>query len=258
MPEHNTWFNYLGPHFYEFLARARELLGLSYIGHAPIEVQYVIGFLLVAAMILALLFVARRRITDVERALVPEGRLTPSSFFEAMVEGSINLMEQIMDREAARTFLPLIGTSAFVILFSNLIGLVPGFLPPTSNLNTTLAMAIVIFFVTHIYGMKAHGLGYFAHWFGPIRKWYALPLMLLIFVIEVVSHLVRPVSLSIRLMGNMFADHKVVTIFTGLVPLLLPVPMMLLGVLVCIVQTAVFCILSTAYIGLAVAPQEEH
>lgn len=258
MPEHNTWFNYILPHYEELLGSFREALGVSYVGHAPIELQFVIGFVLVAGLLLALVMVARRRITNIDQALIPEGRLTISSFFEAMIEGALGLMEQIMDPKAAKAFLPLIGTSAFVILFSNLLGLVPGFLPPTSNLNTTLAMAMVVFFVTHVYGLKAHGLGYFAHWFGPIRKWWALPLMLLIFVIEVVSHLVRPLSLSIRLMGNMFADHKVVTIFTVLVPLFIPVPMMLLGVLVCIVQTAVFCILSTAYIGLAVAPQEEH
>jgi F-type H+-transporting ATPase subunit a len=92
---------------------------------------------------------------------------------------------------------------------------------------------------------------------GPLRKWYALPLMLLMFLIECISHVARPMSLSVRLMGNMFADHAVVATFALLVPIVVPVPMMVLGVLVCIVQTLVFCILSTVYIGLAVA-HEEH
>jgi F-type H+-transporting ATPase subunit a len=118
-------------------------------------------------------------------------------------------------------------------------------------------MAIVIFFTTHIYGLKENGFGYVAHFFGPIRKWYAFPFMLMMFAIEVVSHMSRPLSLGIRLAGNMFADHKVVATFTLLVPILLPVPMLLLGVLVCIVQVAVFCILSMVYIGMAVA-HEEH
>jgi F-type H+-transporting ATPase subunit a len=81
--------------------------------------------------------------------------------------------------------------------------------------------------------------------------------MVLMFCIEVVSHIARPASLSVRLMGNMFADHAVVAVFVGLIPLLVPVPIMLLGTVVCIVQTAVFCILSTVYIGMAVA-HEEH
>ena len=81
--------------------------------------------------------------------------------------------------------------------------------------------------------------------------------MLLMFCIELISHLARPLSLSVRLMGNMFADHKVVATFTLLVPLLVPVPMLLLGVVVCLVQVAVFCILSIVYIGMAIA-HEEH
>lgn len=257
MPGHDTWFNYIIPHFNELVAWFRDTLGVSFLGHAPVEIQYVLGFLFVSLLILIGVFAARGKIKDHSNALVPDGNLNVRSFFEAMTEGAINTMEGVMDRKSTLYFLPLIGTCAFVILFSNLIGLVPGFLPPTSNLNTTLAMALVVFVATHIYGVKEHGLGYFAHWFGPIRKWYALPLMLLIFGIEVISHIARPVSLSIRLMGNMFADHMVVATFTGLVPILIPVPMLIMGVLVCIVQTAVFCILSTVYIGMAIA-HEEH
>jgi F-type H+-transporting ATPase subunit a len=258
MPEHNTWFNYILPYYEELLRAARQALGLSYIGHAPVEIQHVLELLVVAVLLLSMVLWARRRILNVEKALVPEGRLTVTSFLEAMIEGALGVMEQSMDRQSAQRFLPVIATCALVILLSNLLGMLPGFLSPTSNLSTTMAMALVVFFATHIYGLRVHGIGYFAHWFGPIRKWYALPLMVLFFAIEVVSHTVRPISLSIRLMGNMFADHKVVTLFLGLAPVLVPVPMMLLGVLVCIVQTAVFCILSTVYIGMAVAPQEEH
>jgi F-type H+-transporting ATPase subunit a len=257
MPDHSTWFNYLLPDYEGLLARFREVLGLSFIGHAPVEIQYVIGFSFVAVLLLLLVLVARGRIADTQTALVPDGRLTLRTFFEMMIEGTLNTMSGTMDRKAAVFFLPLIGSCALIIFFSNLIGLIPGFLPPTSNLNTTLAMAIVIFFTTHIYGVKRNGLGYFAHFFGPVRKWYALPLMLLIFGIEVISHLARPASLSIRLMGNMFADHAVVGTFTLLVPLLVPLPILVMGVLVCIVQVAVFCILSMVYIGMAIA-HEEH
>lgn len=253
MPEHSSWFNILIPHYEELQARFRETMGVSFVNHAPVELQYVFGFAFVALLLLVLVLIVFPHFSNTEKALIPEDRLTLSTFFEAMTEGALGLMSGSMDRKTALYFLPLIGTCAFLIFFSNLIGLVPGFLPPSSNLNTTVAMSSVVFLATHIYGVKEHGIGYFAHFFGPVRKWYALPLMLLMFGIEIISHLARPLSLGIRLMGNMFADHMVVGIFLSLLVVLLPVPIMLLGVLVCIVQTLVFCLLSTIYIGMAVA-----
>ncbi|MCA9607015.1 MAG: F0F1 ATP synthase subunit A, partial [Myxococcales bacterium] len=159
---------------------------------------------------------------------------------------------------------PLIGTCAFFILFSNALGLIPGFLPPTSSMSVTLACGGIIFFATHVYGLKENGFGHIKHLFGPIIKWYALPLMLLIFLIEVISHLVRPMSLAIRLMANMFADHTVLGIFMGLSVMaglggyLLPVPVLLLGSLVVVVQALVFCLLSTVYIAMAIEHGEDH
>ena len=257
MPEHATWFSFLIPNFEEMLARFREAVGLSVVNNSPVEIQYVLGFAFVSILILLLVLAARRKMADTRAALIPDETLTARTFFETMTETVLDLMESIMDRKAALYFLPLIGTCAFIIFFSNFIGLVPGFVPPTSNLSTTLAMSLVIFITTHIYGVKEHGIGYFAHFLGPIRKWYALPLMLLMVCIEIISHLARPLSLSIRLMGNMFADHMVVGTFVALVPIVVPIPIMLLGVIVCIVQTLVFCILSTVYIGMAIA-HEEH
>ena len=128
---------------------------------------------------------------------------------------SYNMMSDIMGKPAARKFLPLIGTCAFFILFSNALGLVPGFLPPTSNFNTTLGCGIVVFFATHIYGLKTNGWHHIKHFFGPVIGIAWLPLMLLMFVIETISHIARPLSLGIRLMANMTADHLVLTIFTG-------------------------------------------
>ena len=257
MPEHATWFNFLIPGFEERLAEFRAIMGLSFINRTPVEIQFVIGYSFIAFVILLLVLIARSHFLNTKAALVPEERLTISTFFETMIEGALNLMETSMDRKAAIYFLPLIGTAAFIIFFSNLIGLVPGFLPPTSDLNTTIAMAGVVFVSTHLFGVKEHGIGYSAHFFGPIRKWYALPLMLLMLGIETISHIVRPISLGIRLMGNMFADHMAVAIFLGMVPIIVPVPIMMLGVVVCIVQTLVFCILSTVYIGMAIA-HDEH
>ena len=260
MPDHSTWFNYLLPNFEELLADFRQALGVTFLNHTPIEIQYVLGFLFIAVLLLILVFSVRGRINDVEKSLIPEGKLTLQTFFEAMAEGAINTMTSMMERKAALYFLPLIGTCAFVILFSNLIGLVPGFLPPTSVINTTLAMAGIIFLTTHIYGVKEHGfIKYFGHWCGPIHSWRpdVVILMILMFFIELIGHLARPASLSLRLAGNMHAGHLVMATFIGLFPLFLPVPIIVLKVLVCIVQTAVFCILSIVYIGMAIA-HEEH
>ena len=148
----------------------------------------------------------------------------------------------------------------FVIFFSNVMGLIPGFLPPTDSLNTTAAMAIVIFVATHVYGIKKQGfVNYFKHFMGPV-----LVLAPLIFVIELISHLVRPVTLAVRLTANMFADHAVLTVFIGLLlptavwflPLALPV--YILGCVVVTVQTLVFCLLSTVYISMAIEDTAHH
>lgn len=257
MPHGVTWFNFVFEHLLQWRDRLQELIGTTYLESSDISIQYVVGLLFIGLVLFLLVAIARPKIS-VARGLIPDNRLNWRTFFEMMVEGALGTMESVMGRKAARFFLPLISGCMFIIFFSNMFGLIPGFEPPTGNLNTTLAMALVIFFTTHVYGVKAHGFGsYFAHWMGPIRKWYALPLMIFLFLIELVSHFARPLSLSIRLMGNMFADHLVVASFTVLMPILVPVPVLLLGVLVCIVQTAVFCILSSVYIGIAVA-HEEH
>jgi len=259
MPHHMTWFDVIfGDLLYQWRDRLEGLVGKSYLNGQSISIQYVVGFAFIAVLLILIALAVRGKIASTDKALLPDGKFNLCNFAEMMTEGTLSVMEGMMDRKTAIFFLPLIGTCAFVILLSNLIGLVPGFLPPTSNLNTTLAMSIIIFVTTHIYGIKEHGFfKYFAHWMGPLRKWYALPLMLLMLGIEIISHLARPLSLSVRLMGNMFADHAVVGTFAALIPLLVPLPVMILGVLVCIVQTLVFCILSTVYIGLAVA-HEEH
>ena len=257
MPHGTTWFDLLFTDMQAWRLKLQDALGTSYANDADISIQFVVAFAFVGLLLIGLVLSVHPKISNIKKALIPDGRFTLRTFFEMMIEGTLSTMEKSMDRKPALFFLPLIGSCAFLIFFSNLLGLVPGFEPPTANLNTTLAMAIVIFFTTHIYGVKNNGIGYFAHFFGPIRKWYALPLMLLMFCIELISHLARPLSLSVRLMGNMFADHKVVATFTLLVPLLVPVPMLLLGVVVCLVQVAVFCILSIVYIGMAIA-HEEH
>jgi F-type H+-transporting ATPase subunit a len=186
-----------------------------------------------------------------DAGLVPPPTFGLQNLFEVLADTVLGLMAGVMGEKAARRYLPLVGTLFMFILFSNLLGLIPGFLPPTDTLKTNLALAISVFLVTHVLGVREHGLRYFKHFLGPV--WWLIPLML---PIEIVSHIARPVSLSMRLLGNLVADHKVVLVFFGIFPLL-AVPFMVMGVLVCVVQAVVFSLLTTVYISQAVA-HEEH
>ncbi len=236
-------------------------LGTSVIDKAPVsDLSHVIFAAVVFVILLLMLIQAAWKMKAQRGSVLPEKIFTPLAVFQLLSDALLGLMEDLLGREKALYFLPLIGSLGVFILFSNLMGLIPGFLPPTSNLNTTFALGTIVFFATHYYGVKANGIGYFKHFFGPIFKWYALPLMLLMFPIELISHIARPVSLGIRLFGNMFGDHAAIAAFLAvgifgwiLIPII-PLP---LGVLVCIVQALVFCILSTVYIFMATEHEDD-
>jgi F-type H+-transporting ATPase subunit a len=263
MPHGESWFSLL-PFHARFLAFARNFGkpfnddGLTWYAHEHPGVQHVYAALFVLGLIALISIITDTSIRDAQGELVPPNKLTIRNFVELMVGTCLSMMSDIMGPKAARQFLPLIGTCAFFVLFSNALGLVPGFLPPTQNFNTTLACGLVVFVATHVYGLKTNGWHHIKHFFGPMIGWKWLLLMLLMFVIEVISHIARPISLGIRLMANMMADHLVLTIFLGLVPFLVPLPMYMLGALVVVVQALVFCLLATVYIGLAIEEAETH
>ena len=237
---------------------ATSALGDSFVGHTPVAtIDHVIFAVVVVVMILVLLVFARRRMKAEEASLLPAKRFSALAVFQFLADALLGLMEPLLGRERALKFLPLVGSLGLFILFSNLLGLVPGFLPPTSNLNTTFALGSVVFVATHYYGVRAHGPAYVKHFFGPIIKWYALPLMILMFAIEMVSHIARPVSLAIRLFGNMTGDHAAIAAFLAIAWWFVPVLPLPLGLFVCLVQTLVFCILSTVYIHMATEEAEE-
>ncbi len=164
------------------------------------------------------------------------------NFLEVFVEGLENFMVEITGPEG-RFFFPYIATVFLFILVSNLIGLVPGFFSPTANLNTTLALAVCTFVLTHIIGFKFHGAKYIKHFLGPI--WWLAPLML---ILELIGHFARVMSLSIRLFGNIFGKEMVLGIFFMLAGLYLaPLPILFLGILVSFIQALVFMLLSIIY-----------
>ena len=196
----------------------------------------------VMAVLILVAFLASRSIS-----MVPSG---VQNLMEAVVTGIDGLIEETMGKEG-KAYFPLIATFALFILVCNLIGLVPGFYPPTANLNTNAALALTVFVLTHVVGFKKHGIAYLKHFMGPII-WLA-PLM---FVIEIIGHIARPLSLTLRLFGNMYGHEIVLMIFLSLVPLFLPIPMMLMGVLIAFIQTFVFTLLAMIYV--AGALEEAH
>jgi F-type H+-transporting ATPase subunit a len=165
------------------------------------------------------------------------------NFMEVVVGGIENIIVETMG-EHGRSFLPLIATLALFVLVSNLIGLVPGFFPPTANINTTAACAVIVFVTTHVVGVKVHGFHYLKHFMGPI--WWLAPL---IFFIEIIGHFSRVLSLTLRLFGNMNGHELVLLIFFGLAPFLVPLPMIIMGVLVSFIQAFVFMLLAMIYIS---------
>lgn len=189
-------------------------------------------------LIIALLAIVSIMATKAIKA-VPGGL---QNFVEVVIGGIENMIVETMG-EHGRPFFPLIATLAIFILVSNLIGLVPGFFPPTANINTTAACAVVVFVMTHVVGVKEHGAKYIKHFLGPII-WLA-PMM---FFIEVIGHFSRVISLTLRLFGNMNGHELVLMIFFGLAPFLVPLPMMLMGVLVSFIQAFVFMLLAMIYI----------
>jgi F-type H+-transporting ATPase subunit a len=254
MPEHTTFLTYLLAKF-PALQQNAENIGYSFVGHR--EPTYrsfepIITSVLVAIFVVYLAVRARSKVTDVDRAVVPDDTLTLRTFMEAFISYFYGIARDVMGPKRARRYFPIIGASACFIFFANLLTLIPGFSPPTSSLNITLGCALCVFILFNYYGLQANGLNYVKHFAGPNPV-----LAPLIFPIEVISTCVRPVTLSIRLMINMAVDHLLGTIALGLVAILVPIPLMFLGIIVIVVQTLVFCLLTSIYIALA-TEHEEH
>lgn len=173
------------------------------------------------------------------RSLVPGGG---QNFFELLIGGLEDFMVDITGEEG-RAFFPFIATLFIYILVCNLIGLIPGFFSPTANINTTLSMALCTFIFTHYLGVKYHGVKYIKHFLGPVPA--LAPLFL---PIEIIGHLARIMSLTLRLFGNIMGEDLVLAILLMLAgAFLAPLPMMFLAVFTSIVQAFIFALLSMMY-----------
>jgi len=201
--------------------------------------------IIVALLLIVLLGLASRKL-----ALIPSGR---QSLLETIFQAFEGVLTDIIG-EGGKKYLPMIGTIGLFIFTSNMIGLVPGFMSPTSKLNVTAGCALAVFVYYHWQGMKAQGpLKYLKHFTGPIPA--LAPLLL---PIEVISHFSRPVSLSLRLFGNIFAEELLIVIIASIVPFVLPLPFMAVAIFTAVIQSFVFVLLACIYIAGAVAHEEEH
>lgn len=181
-------------------------------------------------------------------ALVPK---TVQNVFEVVISGLEEFMIGITGEEGRDSY-PLLLTVFLFVLLGNLFGLVPGFYPPTASINTTVALAIIVVAWSHVIGIKKHGAKYIKHFLGPVPA-----LMPLFLIIEIIGHLARVLSLTLRLFGNMMGHELVVGILLMLAgPFLVPLPIMAMGILVSLIQAIVFFLLPTMYIAGAI--EEAH
>jgi F-type H+-transporting ATPase subunit a len=249
---HWTWFHLI-PGISDGSAVPALGADAAHIAHVFPTAWFVVGLLSIFALI-ANRGLAAARARGGTLQYVPADTLSVRNLFEIFTEGMINLIESVLgSRKMALAYLPLMGTLFIYILVSNLLGVVPGFLPPTSDISNNAAMALVVFFTFNIVGVYTNGLGYFKHMMGPM-----LALAWLIFPLEIIGILIRPVSLSIRLFGNINGDHMVFGVFSDLVPLIVPGLFLALGMFVSFIQAFVFTLLSVVYVALAVGHADEH
>jgi len=207
--------------------------------------DYIVMCILVAAFLIFIFGLASRRLS-----LIPSRRQSVLELVVQMFEG---LLTDIIGEQGKR-YLPMIGTIGLFIFSANMLGLVPGFMSPTSKLNVTAGCALTVFVYYHWQGMKAQGvLKYLKHFTGPIPA--LAPLLL---PIEIISHFSRPVSLSLRLFGNIFAEELLIVVIASIVPFILPLPFMAIAIFTATIQAFVFVLLACIYIAGAVAHEEEH
>lgn len=242
-------------HAKETLSHNASLLGNGFVQHEPPtwrSFEPIISALLVAFALIFMGWKVRAELRK-EDGVVPSEGLTLVTFSEMFLGYFYNMAKDVMGPERAKKYFPVIGTSASFVFLSNVLALVPGSPVPTSSLSITLGSALVVFIMFNLYGLKVNGFAYIKHFAGP-----SLALAPLMFIIEIISVGVRPLTLAIRLMLNMSVDHVIVGVFAGLIAVLVPVPFMLLGCIVLVVQTLVFTQLTCVYIGLATEPMHHH
>lgn len=214
------------------------------VGH---EYSHVATAGIVGGALIVSSFAARSALGTGEAAVIPADRFSLRGLFELCTEFVTGLVDMVIGHHG-RKFIPMFASVFTFVFLNNLAGILPGMTPATENLNTTLGMGAFMFLYYNYQGLKENGMAYLKHFLGPVLL--LAPLMVFI---EIISHLVRPASLGLRLANVMMGDHKVVSIFLDLIPIGLPIPFYMMGLFVCFVQAFVFTLLSMVYVSLATA-----
>ena len=196
--------------------------------------------------------------------LFKEPKTVPQTTGQVLLEGYLNFVRQLLVENIGKEglkYVPLVAALGIFIFFSNLFTLIPGFDAPTANLNTTLALGLIVFLYYNWEGIRKHGVKYIKHFLGPI-PWMA-PFF---FIIEVISHIARPITLALRLFANMRGGSLILLVVTSLVLTnvlltLISPPLLwfliIIKILAIFIQTLVFMILTVIYLAGAVA-EEAH
>jgi F-type H+-transporting ATPase subunit a len=226
MEHHFTWFDMMG------------------VGHHYTDVAAT----LFATLAITLFSIAGRlALGNGEAAIQPASSLSLKGFFEAFIELMDGMVNMVLG-QAGRPYLPMFGAIFFYIIFTNLVGLIPGFTAATANINAALALGLVSFAIYNFEGFRHSGIHYLKHFMGPVwwLAWFLFP-------IEIISNLIRPLSLGIRLSVNMMADHALLGTFIDLTKVVVPIIFYGLGTFVSFVQALVFTMLSMVYVMMATA-----
>jgi F-type H+-transporting ATPase subunit a len=217
-----------------------ELIGGGRIPEVLIGAWIVMGILIVFG------FLARASIARASDPIIPDEGMSLRSVAETVVEWLDSFVHEVTEMHGSRAMVPFFGCIFMFILVCNFFGLIPGMEPPTGDSDLTFALGIICFGYFVYQGFAEKGVGYLKSFLGPY-----LPLAILMLPIELVDNLVRPFSLGVRLYANMFADHTVLNIFTGLTYLVIPLAFYALGAIVCAVQAIIFVVLSMSYVRMA-------
>jgi F-type H+-transporting ATPase subunit a len=215
------------------------------VGHEYAHVA-TLGVATVAAMGIGV--AAKAALGKGEVAILPADKFSLRGVMETLTETISGLADMVIGSHG-KHYVPFFTSVFFFVVFNNLIGMIPGMTPATENINTTFGFGILMFLFYNFEGVRENGiLAYLKHFMGPVI--FLAPLM---FVIELVSHMVRPFSLGLRLANVMMGDHTVLSVFLDLAPIGVPIPFYMMGLFVCFVQAFVFTLLSMVYVAFAIA-----
>jgi F-type H+-transporting ATPase subunit a len=243
MPEQLIFTEFLNHHFAGPANALLHAIGVHPV-HSSAPITNTVAMEILVTVLLLAFFAAVRSTLSVEK---PGGLQHTAE----MVEEFVSEQADGIIGHGYERYLPYAITIGFFILVSNLLGLIPGFESPTGNAAVPLGCAVLTFLYYHYHGIRVHRFGYIKQFVGPV--WPLWPLM---FVIEVVSHMARILSLTVRLYANIFAGDLVTMVFFSLVPILVPVLFLSMHLGVALIQTFIFVMLTLVYLGMAVS--EEH